>query len=990
MFWTRWALDRGLLMSAVLALGGCLSDPIGVGDLTLVVEGESADSVWVGLPGADTVVRVRLYDLEGNPVAGAELSWTPSGTGSNVSTMTARSDRQGYAIARWRIGTDASERQSLRLNARRAGAMREIVIHGQVVPAVVATVRANHQLPLVARLGDTLRLDVVAVDPFGNAFAAPDLELSVTDSLFGRIVDGGLVAGPRRGRAAIRVSSAGTATEFPVQVVQRIAAIDVSVDSLRFTSLRAEHAVSYVIRDDLGQVVTDTVLDARIADTSIALWAGDRIRAVEPGVTELMLSLGNATARVAINVQQRVHSLRLIRDTVRFDALSDTTTLRPVALDSLGSEIRQPRLEYQVSGDTIARIGSGQKLEALRPGATVVTVRDPETGLAASVEVVVRQLVASIHLPVIPIEFDALGDSALVIATLRDRLGALVSGVVLEYVVADTLVAVLDTGTNRVRAVAPGTTVITVREPESGLQASRTIRVEQVATALNVTVLHNGSVITLPAGTPLALACGAVDRNGNTIASEPRFVRAVRGTVNGATCSDIVIQRSGYDTLVFAHGAVETRVPVIVATRPDSVGVVVAAQPLTTDLRARFEGEDFRNPLIVALRPLVADIMAAYGNPTSRLDRARALRDWVARTAIHPDPSLHPDYSTANLSVLPVGKSWADVNALKWREPEDHLYWSNKYYDGYVMLDKLLGTLDVSTGLRAADGMMEQVAGAWYRVRDVVAYRYVLCSYQSIILSALWAADGLHGFRVAIVEHDPAAVFIPELGDWSYQDPTFNEEYRLDGVGTPLSPLQLAAISSAGQVSRLRAIKSAGPSYDPEPYIAGRRYLDAGHPEGFMIAGGQLNARVIGRQARFATRYVQASVPQLPSVPAPWSDANSYLPVAPEVAFPMLAPVVQDLRLEDSVAVVRLSSTFPNHHQFERRLPGESWEAVGEVDVLPVGECRVEYRSVDATGSVSANAAIDVWVPRSDDFVRSAAPGALRAGARLCVSPSIE
>ena len=90
-------------------LGGnaCMSDPTGVGDLTLVVEGSSGDGMWLGLPGADTVVRVRLYDLEGHPVPGAELWWMPSGTGSNVSALSARSDRDGYAIARWRIGTDA-------------------------------------------------------------------------------------------------------------------------------------------------------------------------------------------------------------------------------------------------------------------------------------------------------------------------------------------------------------------------------------------------------------------------------------------------------------------------------------------------------------------------------------------------------------------------------------------------------------------------------------------------------------------------------------------------------------------------------------------------------------------------------------------------------------------------------------------------------------------------------------------------------------------
>jgi hypothetical protein len=91
--------------------------------------------------------------------------------------------------------------------------------------------------------------------------------------------------------------------------------------------------------------------------------------------------------------------------------------------------------------------------------------------------------------------------------------------------------------------------------------------------------------------------------------------------------------------------------------------------------------------------------------------------------------------------------------------------------------------------------------------------------------------------------------------------------------------------------------------------------------------------------------------------------------------------------MEDSVYVVQLSSTFPFHQHFERRLAGQTWETVGDVDVLPVGATSVEYRSVDVVGSVSASAVLDVWAPRTEDFAQSAAPGSVRAQARFWVSP---
>src|SRR6185436_14976824 len=194
---------------------------------------------------------------------------------------------------------------------------------------------------------------------------------------------------------------------------------------------------------------------------------------------------------------------------------------------------------------------------------------------------------------------------------------------------------------------------------------------------------------------------------------DPHFVRSVAGTVTGSSCGNARIERSGYDTLVFALDGAATQVPVIVATADDSVAVIAASLPLTTVVRERFVGEDLTKPGIQALRPLVNEIFAAYGNPSNSLERARALRDWVARTAVHPHPPLHPNGSTANLGVLPIGKSWADVNALPSSKffDVDQVYWWGVGYDGSKMLDRLLGTLDPATGLRADDGMMEHVSG---------------------------------------------------------------------------------------------------------------------------------------------------------------------------------------------------------------------------------------------------------------------------------------
>src|SRR5207302_1622402 len=177
----------------------------------------------------------------------------------------------------------------------------------------------------------------------------------------------------------------------------------------------------------------------------------------------------------------------------------------------------------------------------------------------------------------------------------------------------------------------------------------------------------------------------------------------------------------------------------------------------------------------------------------------------------------------------------------------------------------------------------------------------------------------------------------------------------------PLSPVDLLTLSSSGQANRLRPTKLRGPNFDPDVYIPTATYVDQ-HPDGMIIMGSQLNNRVVGIGG-WPTRLVQINVPQLALEP-PFNNPLSYDPVSAEVAFPTLGVVSQQLQVEDSAYVIQLSSTVPNHEHFERRLNGGGWRRVQDVDVLPVGQCRVEYRSVDALGNTGALGVFDIWVPR--------------------------
>jgi hypothetical protein len=1203
--------------------------------------------MWVGAPGEPipSGLAFRVKDPQGEPLAGATVTWEAMGRDARILSGSSQTNAKGLATAGWQLGTDAAEVQQLRVEVRWAQRRGEVTIRARAVPHVVAQLHISVDTPAVFRLGDSIPIGVTAIDPYGNAFGAPNPAVTVEDTAIGRVSYQTLIAGPRRGTTRMIVKSDRLTASIPIQVTQRVASIHPASDTLYFTSLKAERPLQYVLTDDKGGIVSDTFAMLSVADTAIAQLTSSGVQALNPGTTTLHLTVGSISASTVVNVQQRVASLALRRDTIRFDALLDTTTIYAIARDSLGSPIPQPAVIVQVGNGEVAKVAGEHVVQALTPGITVLTLVDPATGTSVSAPVVVEQRTATIELS--PLAFEALDDTLPIQVTARDRLGSLISNPALEYSVSDSTIATLEAG-NRIRSIREGQFALTIRDPETGASATtdisvsqrvtalqlsadtlsfdaltdslpvgftawdkrgiraasariaysstnpsvvtvgsdgavrsvgngaafvigqspdgpadtiqvavaqRVVRIElgqdsllfeslhavrgawahpvdrlgavvasaplsyavedsriaevdgagevralangttglllvvgpdtsrvglrvtqrpvrvalsadtvrfqafgdsvtlgatavdslgspvaggiagvvladptiavvtdsstvhatgngtthatvtvagitgqavvevdQVPTALTVNSTFGGPVITLAPGAPFPLSCQAVDRNGYAIGRDPILVGTRKGTVAGSGCADATVVRSGYDTLMFRLGQKSVSVPVIVATAPDSVGVITAAESLPSSQRIRFEGEDLSNPAVLALRPLVQDILVEYGNPSTALGRARALRDWVARTAVHPHPPLHPDGSTANLAVLPPSNTWADVNAIIYRQSNpdsmtqaSNVYWQAVGYDGYAMLNRLLGTLDTTTGIRADDGMMVHIGGARYRIRDIEAYHYPICTFQAIMLNALWAAAGLQGMLSSTIDHDPAAVFISDLNKWVYEDPTFNEEYALDGAGDPLSPTELLQSSSTGDAARLRPQKMPGPSVDPEPYGANHAYIDE-HPAGMTIMGSQLNNRVVG-VGGWSTRLVQIDVPQLASSPLPYSNPNTYAPVPAQYAFPVLGAVIDSVEVQDSVFVVHLSSTFPDHARFERRL-GATWATVSSVDVLPVGQCRVEYRSIDSQGNYSATTIVDVWAPRDEGFLQTPSTNGPRTGSVYCLNES--
>lgn len=317
--------------------------------------------------------------------------------------------------------------------------------------------------------------------------------------------------------------------------------------------------------------------------------------------------------------------------------------------------------------------------------------------------------------------------------------------------------------------------------------------------------------------------------------------------------------------------------------------VLKQGQPTSPLERTAFNPEYLSPEQDELLDALIADILADYGNPQTEVGKLRALRDWVARTIIHPYSYFHLFKPYDNTANLPEGKNWKDfaTYATNTKVYEDFRFlWGTYKLDGFKLLDH---AIDLTGG--NAGGLMQKVEGSHYRVRDLANNNFYQCTPQAMILIALSHAMGYQGVLISTAGHDTAAIYIPSLSKWIYMDPTYNEDYVDRVTGALLSPDELLEKSFEGTVFQdAVAVKSPGPKWDPDVYLdftdsPTTTYFNE-HREGMQVMGSQLNADMIDNTL-YNTRQVQVMTPKLPGW-SPFDNERQYVRVLPQRAFPEL------------------------------------------------------------------------------------------------------
>ncbi|WP_407538865.1 hypothetical protein Q0M94_11860 [Deinococcus radiomollis] len=397
------------------------------------------------------------------------------------------------------------------------------------------------------------------------------------------------------------------------------------------------------------------------------------------------------------------------------------------------------------------------------------------------------------------------------------------------------------------------------------------------------------------------------------------------------------------------------------------------------------------NTMVTMQQPLALDALAAHGlsnSTATTIQKIQAIQDFISRNSPHPYRYLHPDGSTANLEILTgTGKGWADVNALPsatgQRIDTDNQFWLGYGRNAKVCLDLQFGTVNLNNGTRASDSInLTKTSAGRYKMTNFATYKFMQCTQQLSMCCLLLASLGIVATNISTTGHDPAMAWVPELGKWVYFCATYNEMYRLDGAGNPLSPLELitysrqaAALIAGGNAAggaaifaRLIPFKPAGPTWDTQvwtdPTQPHANYYADYHTSGQVTFVSHLSQipLLIGPTVSNRSCVLDDSG-VLDASSTAFSDQTYYTRAHKAVLYPDLGAAFRksDVDPVSGNTYISLSNNWPGFAKYQKRINGGAWvDFTVSTETLAAGTGVVDYRPVDANGGFGMWASIEV------------------------------
>ncbi len=350
----------------------------------------------------------------------------------------------------------------------------------------------------------------------------------------------------------------------PTPVEAPVAAIDVSIDQVTLGE-GATTILQVTARDANAAVIANPQLFWSSSDTSVAkVSASGVVTGIKSGTATIAVSAGGRSATIRVTVAARaVASVQLTPQTPNL-LVGGFTQLTARTFDDAGGSLAGRTVFWSTSAASIAVVDVNGLVTGIAPGVATITATSESRSAAVGVTVSPVPVAAVQVTP--PRDTIVLGQSTQLTATVRDSVGAALTGRVISWSVNNATVATVSS-TGLVLGVAPGSVVVTATS-EGRSNTSVIVVLPRPVGAVIVSPTQSS----LTVGQTVQLNTQITDGSGNLLTGRP--VSFSSGNANTAQVST-----SG---LVTAIAPGTTTITVTSEGKTGSASVTVSASPVAS------------------------------------------------------------------------------------------------------------------------------------------------------------------------------------------------------------------------------------------------------------------------------------------------------------------------------------------------------------------------------------------------------------------------
>ena len=315
-------------------------------------------------------LTAAVGDQNGNPMAGATVTWASSVAAAATASVT------GLVTA---VANGAA---TITATAGSASGSATVTV-AQEVGAVTVTPASD---TVVA--GDTLRLAAEAADANGHPVAGAEVDWASSDTLVAVVDDAGLVTGVGAGEAEVTATAAGVTGRAALLVVAPVpTAVEVTPDTVALTALGQTAHLAAEVHDQNGRVMEGVPVSWSSADTTVAaVDSVGLVTAIGGGATTVAATAGEVSGEAVVMVMPSAGSV-VVSPSADTVTLGDTLRLVAEAFDENGHRVEGAEFAWSSSDGSIATVDSAGMVRGLREGRVTITAASGDAQGTAEVTV---------------------------------------------------------------------------------------------------------------------------------------------------------------------------------------------------------------------------------------------------------------------------------------------------------------------------------------------------------------------------------------------------------------------------------------------------------------------------------------------------------------------------------------------------------------------------------------------------------------------------